>query len=1677
MPHPLEAGTIRILKSNCSTAGTGFLLSRNLAVTCAHVIDAAGAKPGDIITFEFHLKNKKIQKAIVLDTGWSLEDDVAVLELADEPPKWIRPITMQSSNGMEGRSFQGLGYPVDGPVQTRWPQGNIGGITPVVNFAHPLLQIQGREIDKGLSGSAVVDQSTRRVIGMVTAYQDISRPSTSEKVRFGYAIPIETIWKVYPDLEKELPPILKRSPVLEGIHLLPNGYDFRIQNFLTEYLGTPDQPEPFGGREDQFKELNGWLDGDNQRLMLAAPAGRGKSALLVRWLEQLLSREDLALVFIPISIRFRTNLASTFFASLAARLAYLHGESIPATEISADMWQRIAVNYLGKPLSDQRKLLVILDGLDEAGDWEASENLLPGTLPINTRIVASARLLAGDVDAEKWLYRLGWEHKRKATTIELPPLRADAIEEILLRMGFALDKVEHRRAMVSELHRLSQGDPLLVNLYVEDLLSRGEQASRLKLETLQKINPGYEGYFDRWWHDQKKLWGSNAPLQEKNTRFIFNILCGALGGLTIDDLMALGEGSKLNTYAIEDVIVMLKRFVIAVQNEKIYEKPGYVLTHPKLRDYFWDKLSLVERTGIENNFITWGQNTLHALESKVIQPIDVSSYLLQYFIAHLGRSGAAIEKFLPLVNQPYWYQAWLIYEGSYGGYLRDVSVVSMVCSKALPGHFQDENSPILIATDIRCKLIEASIRNLANSIPPQLIIELVRAGLWTGRQALIHASHTSEIQEQKEILVGLLAILPESYYDDVLQTANKMVNEWARADVLIDLIKRADTKKLPALIENLQRIESDDALYKALTGIVAYLPENYIYEVLLLGKKIEDKSKKNAILKSIIEQLSRDFAEQMLSLIVETESEWDRADLLVKISVHLPEAFIPAALDISTQLKGSYIKAKALGAISRRMAPGRQWDFVSTTLLDAKADGYAFASLIEGFAEYIQPESLDKLLGVLNSATDIENPYMGALLSIAIRSKNTQKSMLLRTALNYQKEKIKKSTSLDTFFLNKLMQQLPDELILEGLELVEMIMRGAKETASWERLLRYLIERAPEFALESLYCVVKGIEKQNLRCELMLKLVDRFQVNIVDAVLSQIQYFDSSWSRARLLMCTGKYIPDGKLLRLVFQDALKEIRSNASNQQGIRTSILIELAQLVPDEQKIPVLQVALESLDSIDPDGFVIFCLEKLIPIIPDHMLPGLLAYIKQGIKSSNKRAIALSMYSQRVPDSEKPALLVEALRISSEIGYEDSLVKTIAALASRLPGEMQNQLLSEVDRLSIPKSISAKTYLLRSERFSYIKEKLKCDILEKLNATDDQDFRARVLLFIANRIDDHFQKEELLDQALLAGREIKDLSKRAEMICSIAKAIPNYYKRRDSCKESIACATQIDRSLKAHTLLLLAEEIPEEFFDEIARETESLPHEDDQTKVLAALARRIHPGSLELIVSACSSIKNQGYKARVLTLIAHSYPENRKREIYQECIENIPQIKHHGIETPIWEELIPLLPEDMLKAAREQVQKIPISDTGYHIRCSIALALREPQKKKEELLPIFLDESRKVTHPVFHAEVLDKLRDLEFSTYGSEKIIILEQLLLVLLADSTWESQKKLIKLAPKLNDLSSEQKKYLWMKCVPRYRLGWRTSFLSDLFILESIIPNLDEVASDIFLAVRDVSIWWP
>ncbi len=63
-------------------------------------------------------------------------------------------------------------------------------------------------------------------------------------------------------------------------------------------------------------------------------------------------------------------MAGMVFPTLIALLARLHGESIPGDLHTHEaLWHNMLTEYITRPLPAGRRLVLVLDGIDEAADW------------------------------------------------------------------------------------------------------------------------------------------------------------------------------------------------------------------------------------------------------------------------------------------------------------------------------------------------------------------------------------------------------------------------------------------------------------------------------------------------------------------------------------------------------------------------------------------------------------------------------------------------------------------------------------------------------------------------------------------------------------------------------------------------------------------------------------------------------------------------------------------------------------------------------------------------------------------------------------------------------------------------------------------------------------------------------------------------------------------------------------------------------------------------------------------------------------------------------------------------------------------------------------------------------------------------------------------------------------
>ncbi len=188
----LQPGIVAILNNKNNIVGTGFLAGDRLILTCAHVIEQATGGLNEHVTIRFAVDGSEVI-AQVESFSPSYEQDVALLRVSQMPAN-AQILRLGNARTSIGRDFCAFGYASVGKLQ------GIGARGPVIDVVDngTWLQLRSQEIDHGMSGGPVVDESQGAVIGMVswgkTALERKRNADTS------LALSVEAIRALCPEL-------------------------------------------------------------------------------------------------------------------------------------------------------------------------------------------------------------------------------------------------------------------------------------------------------------------------------------------------------------------------------------------------------------------------------------------------------------------------------------------------------------------------------------------------------------------------------------------------------------------------------------------------------------------------------------------------------------------------------------------------------------------------------------------------------------------------------------------------------------------------------------------------------------------------------------------------------------------------------------------------------------------------------------------------------------------------------------------------------------------------------------------------------------------------------------------------------------------------------------------------------------------------------------------------------------------------------------------------------------------------------------------------------------------------------------------------------------------------------------------------------------------------------------
>lgn len=1203
--------------------------------------------------------------------------------------------------------------------------------------------------------------------------------------------------------------------VTQVTYALRNGsvFSVRIENFLKSYLGSEDTPVTFGGRDAEMATLDGWLDGVEAPpyLFLDGPAGRGKSALLVRWIQRLAGREGLKVVFVPVSIRFRTNLSMVFFKALAARLAEAHNEDLP-TLVSSNVedLRDIVYGYLERPLTNGVRLLVVVDGLDEAADWEAGPDLFPTHVPQGIKICTSARTVASDGNSSTWLERLGWEPTGNAEEHHLGNLSRQGVADMAMSIEWSLSDLEQNE-IVDELYRLSSGDPLLVELYIDHLRDSHEKGTPVQARELEKRPPGLSEFLQTWWREQESLWGQNSPLERDDVQTVLNLLSCALGPLTVEDLRALSQtGRSLSSHTIRLAVGHLRRFVVGNG-----EEDGYVFGHPRLAEYFRGRLVASEQQDYDSRFLLYGRETMRSLEERKLGPGMVSLYLIQYYGAHLDRAEGPWGDYRSLVSEG-WMQAWKAFEGWYEGFLNDVG---RAWDRA-----EDQHS---VALQIRCALCFSSVAALYSNVPPRLLYAALSNNLLTLRQALTMAiGNCSKDKTSFEALVLIFPLLDQQLRIEAFDAVCNLQEDY-RAQSLVMIAPYLLSDLMLEAFEVSKAIGDPFYRSRTLEEILYYLPQ-------VLKEDARAESLEAAYLLPDMSQGPQEL-EGSTTYANWYEGVEDRIDALANLGCHdealdllqeIPEgeqheqalARVSKIIPLDILLR-QYDPSQILEALSLWPMNSECWQTISSDLKLAQTprvrgeiirrrgelavrilrrierecgyDALQYACTIQDpYARAMRQADLGSTVESIGSALEIEEDgwrlqTLRTLLSgVQLDEELSCELEKLASPVRYM-EDLRKQVQLLVVMGERSSKEKRDSLLSEALLIVESIneisyraevlveagyIREALAIVPkvqddfWRaRLLDHLAPLLPVESIPQAFDLAQRIDDKVSRIEFFQKVASDVSENLKERMLDEVR------STANIIATAepDKFRPSliSFVRSLVALGSLDEALALALNCSDVndRRASLLELVPLLSCDQRRVALEAGLKAakIDTGSYEGYV--HLQSVLPYLPEDMIDDAFEIIRARFATGD--GFEVEQLLQALAPFLTSELIEEALEIVLQLEYGPFSMKAIRALAPRLNMDQTYRAFEYATKIEdkewrFPAASSLAVRLADIGQYD-----------DALTATSDigsSVYRCATLLLVAHNVPEHLRAEILFEACDVSAEIVDSLEKAWALSCA---------------------------------------------------------------------------------------------------------------------------------------------------------------------------------------------------------------------------------------------------------------------------------------------------------------------
>ncbi len=681
-------------------------------------------------------------------------------------------------------------------------------------------------------------------------------------------------------------------------------------------------------------------------LLLEAPAGFGKSALMAQLIRQLAQgawRQTVVPQLLYFFIRRQTqqHTAAALLRALNSQLLDLlqRPGGVPPELASLQSQFSELWNLAITQASETHPLLLVIDGLDEmqAEQGETSiAQILPSSLAPHVHVVVTSR-----PSPSPWTY-IPLEHPLRSVEVyRLQRFGESEVQELLEQYGVANDVVSRLSRRVLE---ITNGEPLFARFVCQDVAAKGEAA----LVLLEKSPPrDVRAYF------QGQLAQLRSLATSQLSRDILGLLLVVLGGISAEEIAdILGTGR----WNVDEAITPIRRFLIGDETLE--------LMHLQLKGAVADLFSRREKQAYPQKLLDWCR-TYEAAN----WPDETPPYILEHYAQHLQAMDAR-EELKALFADQHWMKARIPQRAyTYDGYLADLEIAWAQADRDARQQIDAGEIPTAFVDCFRYALIRTSVNSIAEAYIPELIRQAVDAELWSMDRALSVAARvptaggrvrlcTALLEtgqadpEQRTILQNLgykealsiakeaswaealTALVPQlppeqrlAVLQQALEAALSITSESSRARALAALARQLTSAMLQQALEAALSITGLPSRARALAALAPQLPAEQqpivLQQALEAALSITSELSRAVALAALAPQLPAEqqpiVLQQALDAALSITSEWSRADALAALAPQLTGAMPQQALDAALTITDEWSRAVALVALAPQL--------------------------------------------------------------------------------------------------------------------------------------------------------------------------------------------------------------------------------------------------------------------------------------------------------------------------------------------------------------------------------------------------------------------------------------------------------------------------------------------------------------------------------------------------------------------------------------------------------------------------------------------------------------------------------------------------------------------------------------------------------------------------------------